>query len=660
MDVHPLPEHAEPPTRADLTEMMGYREDAAPDLPTTEATALHLHWSDAISRRGYDFIVGWETGGRSYYEGVIRSRPVWPGFASGVTIGCGYDLGYHTAGQFEAEWSGRIPRAAIERLAPTLGFRSDEPGRAAKVARAKALIRSLSDVTISWDSAIRQFDEAKMPKLVAQLYGALDNLDHLHPHGRAALLSLVFNRGGGGFVSAKDRFREMREIRRLMEARDFDAIPAQLRAMTRVWGANSSLAKRRLQEADLFEAGLAEDVLTAALKTAMGDAAAGFFEGPVGRPAEDHEDVPEPTDAEESPLEEAPGSSLEAPGLSLADVRWNPNDDEQPDYRHLPKLSAGIEFDLTPADIEALIRFNAFRVLPGRVIFALRGARVVGADKRELALAVTLKDQRPDHHDFRCVMGVCDRETGRLWAFRASTVPEARALVNGVIKARRGVFEGNVLPTGCYTYTVGTHRANTARAIHGVLRLAKTPDSASRAIVLRSTEDVIYDRRDFWHDCAPADNIHPGLRREGFSSLGCLTLPGGYERDSRTHTGLWADLREVLGMGRTFAGTDNGRQFSVILLTGMDAALASGLRTSGGIDDPAQADAALLRLRFGSQGAAVDRLQRQLGLQPDASQLIGPVTRLALIRHQQRRLGWADGILSPETEADLGLSVFNH
>ena len=677
IDDHPDFPAEQGPSDDDLAEMLAYREEVAgPGADgSQEATTLDIGWSDAISQRGRDFIVGWETGGRAYYERVIKSRPVWPEFSSGITIGCGYDLGYHTAAEFRADWSGRISAAAIERLSPTVGFRTVDPGRSAKVGRARALIRALADIRIPWDVAIAQFDESKMPRIVAQLYGALDNLDRLHPHGRAALLSLVFNRGSGGFGSSKDRFREMRAIRGLMasgSADDLAAIPDQLRAMTRIWGPESSLSKRRRQEAELFEAGLAEAALTESLATLREDGAGRADGAGRDRPAdetgieatplpaaEQHEDVAEQTDDDIEHLESADFDSfLEAPGGSVEDVRWNRSDDEQPDYRHLPRLAPGTEFDLTPEDIETLVRFNSFRVLPGRLVFALRGARLVGAVKREGADAITLVDQRPDHRDFRCVIGVLDREAGRIWAYRASTVPEAKALVNGVRKAAQGMFEGNILPTGCYTYTVGTHRAGTSGEIRGVLRLSRTRDGASRVIALRSLKDVVYDRHDFWHDCAPADNIHPGRRRQGFSSLGCLTLPGDYDRGSRTHSGLWANLREALGMGRTFRDTDDGQQFSVMLLTGMDAALAARLRLDGALDDPAQADPALRRLRFGSQGDAVDRLQRQLGLAPDASQLVGPVTRLALIRRQQGRLGWADGILSPETEAELGLDVF--
>lgn len=650
LDFDRLPNAA---TLTDLEEMRGYRES----VPTgadgqAESTPLTAKWPDLISTRAYDFIVGWETGGKAYYEQVIKSRPVWPGYSSGITIGCGYDLGYHTAAGFKSDWQGRIGNATIERLLPTIGFNTAEPNRPAKVAKAKALVISLKDVTIPWDVAIRQFDDAKMPALLADLFRSLDNLDRLHPHARGALLSLVFNRGTGGFTSSRDRFREMVVIRKLMTSgrpQDFAEIPGQLRAMTRVWGSESSLSKRRRQEADLFEAGMAEAGLVESLTLVAGSGGTENLAAMV----EDHADSEAVTDITDDTDPGALGQ-LEAPGISVTDVRWNPSDDEQPDYRHLPKPGAGTEFELVAADIEALVRLNSFVPLPGRLVFALRGARIVGADKREDVMSMTLADQRPDHRDYRCVIGVLDRTSGRLWAYRASTFPEAKAIVTCVLKAQQGAeLSGNILATGLYTYTVGTHRAGTSGEIRGVLRLSKTSTGASRVVVLRSLTDVVYDRRDFWDDCAPADNIHPGRRNQGFSSLGCLTLPGDYVMAGKKHTGLWADFRVALGMGRVFAASDDGQQFSVMVLTGLEAALAARLREAGQADDPS-----LRRLRFGSKGPAVARLQQQLGLEPDQSQLIGPVTSGALIKAQQRKLGWADGILSPEMDADLGLTVF--
>lgn len=146
----------DPPSDAELAEMLGYRE-GPPDPLTAgiEGVPRGSDWRGVISQGAYDFIVGWETGVKAYYEGVIKSRPGWPRFASGITIGCGYDLGYHTGAQFLNDWGGRISDGAIQRLRPALGFRTIEPNRRAKIARAQALVRcwGISGCLGTWRSA---------------------------------------------------------------------------------------------------------------------------------------------------------------------------------------------------------------------------------------------------------------------------------------------------------------------------------------------------------------------------------------------------------------------------------------------------------------------------------------------------------------------------
>lgn len=250
-------------TSADIEESLGYREEPDPEESRALGFAperLMPEWSDVVSPPAYEFIRTWETGGKAYYEGVIKGRPIWPGFSSGITIGCGYDLGYHERSEFAADWGGRISPEAMRRLEEVIGFRTVDPGRDAKVAQAKELVRARADIQVPWDVAVAQFDDSKMPALVGQLERALPNLDRLHPHSYGALLSLVFNRGAS-FRSPSPRFAEMVEIRKLMEEGTpaaFAQIPAQLRAMERIWGATSSLAKRRHGEAELFERGLRE------------------------------------------------------------------------------------------------------------------------------------------------------------------------------------------------------------------------------------------------------------------------------------------------------------------------------------------------------------------------------------------------------------------
>jgi hypothetical protein len=647
-----------------IADAAGFREEAIPAgampqaQPQLEATPLPADWRATISPAGYQFIVRWETGGKAYYERVIKGHPEWPGFASGITIGCGFDLGYHTLDQFREQWQSRLGATDFERLTATIGLRTVAPNRDAKVARAKAFVRSLSDIVVPWDVAIEQFDNAKFPDILRQMYAALDNLDKMHPHCRAALLSLTFNRGPA-FNLQGDRFREMRDIRDAMTAgqpADFARIPALFRSMVRIWGAESSLAERRKGEADLFQAGLDEAALAASVRTQIAAERAGELESaalalreekPEGVEAE-QTDIASVDDLEVTGVEFGP--RLEAAGPSPDAVRWNPRDDEQPDYRHLDASLAGSTFELKPEDLEALITANEYAPKPGKLLFALRGASLGAGEKRENLASIPITDQRPDHRDFRCVIGVYDRETKRLWAYRASTVPNPTYVFKCFAQAQAGTpisqLTGNCLPTGCYTYTVGTHHAGQPGEIPTVFRLSTTPSGASDVVVLRSLGDLMYDRFDALPVATPADNIHPGQKSVGFSSAGCLTLPGFFQNGQ--HTGLWKDFRAAAGVG----ANSNGAQFSLLLVTGLDAALAASVRNG---NRPASE---LRRLRHGSQGPRVAALQQALGLAPDATQRLGPVTRSALIAKQTAKLGWADGIYSPAMDEALGFRIY--
>jgi hypothetical protein len=341
---------------------------------------------------------------------------------------------------------------------------------------------------------------------------------------------------------------------------------------------------------------------------------------------------------------------LEAPRLSPASVRWNPKDDEQPDYRHLDTSLAATTFEFTSADLDLLIQANEFSVRPGKVVFALRGAALQGGKARENVTSIIMTDQRPDHQSYRCIIGACDRATGRLWAYPASTVPNAFYVHKCFAMAKAGTpisgLTGNILPTGCYTYAIGTHKRGKRGEIPGVLRLSTTATGASQVVVLRSVNDVVYDRFDRFPIATPADNIHPGILGSSFSSAGCLTIPGRFA--AGRHEGFWSDFRKALRMDTAGDGT----QFSMVLVTGLDAAIAADVRMR-----PGEAGR-LARLRHGSKGPRVAALQAALGLAPDSSQLMGPVTRSALAVKQAAVIGWSDGVYSPAMDQLLGFNVY--
>jgi hypothetical protein len=654
-------------TEADIATSLGCREGSAhrsdslneESLALTEATALPADPRSAISKAAYDFVVRWETGGKAYYEQVIHGRPIWPGYSSGITIGCGFDLGYHASTDFAAQWQARLASAEFGRLLGTIGFKTVPPDRDAKVVRARQLVTTLSDIEIPWSVAIEQFDAAKLPDIIRQLYRALDNLDRLHPHCRGALLSLVFNRGPS-FTADGDRYIEMRRIRALMTEGTITAfrqIPAELRAMKRIWGAQSGLAERREGEAKLFAAGLQEIDLTESLSGFTAPAAAVRSDEELEvKLHEQHEDVEvaQSDDAEPSLDETGDRERLDLDGgiegaLSAASVRWCPNDADQPDYSHLDLAAAGKAFSVAPEDIEALITANEFVPLDGLLILAIRGAGLVAGDQED-AEGLHLIDQRPDHRDFRCVIGVYDPKKRLFSAYRASTVPNADYVFKCFSLAQSGIsvanLTGNILPTGCYTYTLGTHKKGQPGEIPGVLRLSTTASGASSVLVQRSLSDLIYDRGDLFAVATPADNIHPGILKNGFSSAGCLTLPGKFA--AGRHIGSWKRFREAAGI----AGAPDGTQRSALLLTGLDLACAARVRA--GVADRSS----LRRLRHGSHGNRVKALQAALGLEPDPKGILGPITRKALCERQAAVLGSADGIYAPTMDDALGFHIY--
>lgn len=643
-----------------IGESLAYRENAAQDVtadrgPVPEQADTETDWRDFISLKGYQLIARWETGGKSYYERVIKERPIWPGFASGITIGCGFDLGYHRRDELLGEWRNRLGRADLERLADVSGFRTTAPDREQKVEQARSFVTILSDIRIPWQLALAHFEQIKLPKLIKLLYASLPGVETLHPHCRAALLSLMFNRGAS-FRNSGDRFAEMRQIAEVLgaaENRDLNQIPSLLRAMKRIWGPQSSLSRRREEEADLFELGLRErESLRASPRTpeATGGGALEIAQGPERHDAVDAEQSDDADEAEVIEMLARSRARLESTALALSDVRWSASDDEQPDYRHLDRALSGQTFELTPTDLEALISSNEYSPLPGLVLFALRGAALAGGVRiNEPSIVVT--DQRPDHRNFRCVIGCFDRVNHRLSAFPASTVPNAAYVLKCHVMAQSSVpitgLTGNILPTGCYTYTVGTHKKGQRGEIPNVLRLSTSSTGASEVVVLRSLTDVVYDRLDRFVNATPADNIHPGQLSNGFSSAGCLTVPGRYANGE--HSGVWQEFRAAIGLDQA----NPGDRYSMMLFTGLDAANAARVR-NGGMDT-----GQLQRLRHGSVGNRVAALQRALGLPTDASQKLGPVTRQALVLRQSKALGWADGIHSPEMDSLLKMNVYN-
>lgn len=201
----------------------------------------------SISKAAFDLIVAEEVSSKATYEKKYR-HPEWPGGASGVTIGIGYDVGAGVTNyaQLHRDWDGKIPQAMVDALVPAIGVTGE---------RARALTAALkSKVDVPWDAAMKVFQEVTLPKYYALTAKALPNFDKLNADCKGVLVSLVYNRGAS-FSKDGDRYREMRAIRVHMAAKQFDKIPTELRSMARLWP-GTGLVGRRNREAALFQEGL--------------------------------------------------------------------------------------------------------------------------------------------------------------------------------------------------------------------------------------------------------------------------------------------------------------------------------------------------------------------------------------------------------------------
>jgi GH24 family phage-related lysozyme (muramidase) len=195
---------------------------------------------DPISDKARDLILGCED---------LDQPGMWPGGESGVTIGIGYDLGFATPDQFRSDWGDCLSAADCEALTNVIGL---------KGADAKARAAALKAIVITRANADRVFMERSIPKAQQETAAAFPGVDKLPADAQGALVSLVYNRGGGMGQQGKpswDSRREMRAIHDAVARGDLNEIAAQLRSMKRLWEGKGldGLVKRRDAEADLVE-----------------------------------------------------------------------------------------------------------------------------------------------------------------------------------------------------------------------------------------------------------------------------------------------------------------------------------------------------------------------------------------------------------------------
>ena len=211
----------------------------AVETPPTPAESAPT-FSMIVSKRALDKIVEYEVSSEAVYTRKYQ-KPIYPGGASGVTVGIGYDCGYNTKTQIDADWRGKISDADLELLKTTSGV---------KGAAAGALIPNLKSVTVPFAAAREVFYVRTLPRYARETRAAYPGVENLPADAQGGLLSLVFNRGAS---LTGDRRREMKAIVPLVATGNLNGIAQEITAMKRLWSKSQfpGLHKRRDDEAEL-------------------------------------------------------------------------------------------------------------------------------------------------------------------------------------------------------------------------------------------------------------------------------------------------------------------------------------------------------------------------------------------------------------------------
>lgn len=238
----PLPEAAEAassvvqgPVAAAIEALEPLTPVAAPPAPVGDRSA-------ACRRAAAALIIRWEITSQARYDRALRF-PVWPGGASGVTWGVGYDGGHQTRAVIADDWQAHVHR---DRLVQSAGLTGNT---------AKAALPAYRDIETAYAYAADVFETRSLVEYERRTDRAFRNgFTDLRPNACAALVSLVYNRGA---AMTGDSRREMRNIRdQCVPAQDYACIAREIRSMSRLWRGTvneKGLTARRESEALLAE-----------------------------------------------------------------------------------------------------------------------------------------------------------------------------------------------------------------------------------------------------------------------------------------------------------------------------------------------------------------------------------------------------------------------
>jgi GH24 family phage-related lysozyme (muramidase) len=147
-----------------------------------------------LSKKANDLIIKYEVGGGEAYYNKKARFPIWPGGASGVTIGIGVDLGHISFKEFDTYISTYYSTDESSRLAKCIGHTGSQNDPNSEI-EMKSLVQSVSDCELSWENALALHIDYTIPIYHKRTLKTFKGIEKLPLDAQGAIVSLVFNRG---------------------------------------------------------------------------------------------------------------------------------------------------------------------------------------------------------------------------------------------------------------------------------------------------------------------------------------------------------------------------------------------------------------------------------------------------------------------------------
>ncbi len=303
-------------------------------------------------------------------------------------------------------------------------------------------------------------------------------------------------------------------------------------------------------------------------------------------------------------------------------------------------------FSLHSNHLERLCKLNSFPVPSDElVVFGIRGCLPAIDDAHDFAVSHPVEMTPINYRNPRCTLILWRPGEGTFAVFPGSTIPSINNIRRARLRDGRGA--NRLMPCRLDGYFKGRHKHNGPTGHNALRNHDKLP-------VRRTTNDLLYNNLDEVETDATTpqfDNIHAGWcggLNKPYDSAGCQVLMGYPKcprRDNRDNTGPWKAFVEA-------AYHSSQTNFTYTLLNSRDYRKVA----------VSQGHPLFARLRFGSEGELVEKVQRALqnhghyqnhGV--DGKFKMG--TLEAVLDFQEQKLGPAadDGVIGPQTAQMLGV-----